>query len=166
MNTTSSLKSFLADTYALMLKTHVYHWNVMGPHFPELHKHFESQYTELFAAADRIAERIRSLGEYAPGGFKAFSALTFVNEPKMDASAEEMLEDLIENHRKLAIQAKQSIKIANENGDDATANMLTERLEEHEKQIWMMGSYFNRTCSTGNSGSCGCEPVKIKSAKM
>lgn len=158
MNTTNSLKELLANTYALMLKTHAYHWNVTGPHFSELHRMFEGQYTDLFAAADRLAERIRSLGEYAPGGFKAYTALTFINEPKEGLSAEEMLRDLTENHRKIATQAMQGIKIANQGGDDATANMLTERVEQHEKQIWMLNSLSKEPCC------CTCKTTKRQAA--
>ena len=142
MNTAHNLKNVLADTYALMLKTHMYHWNVTGIHFKEMHSLFEDQYTNLFAAVDRIAERIRALGEFAPGGFKAFSELTFIQEPKDDISAHDMLIDLLSDHRKLVVQLKQGIKIANQYDDDATANMLTERIEVHEKQIWMIQSFM------------------------
>ncbi len=142
MNTITSLKSFLADTYTLMLKTHNYHWNVTGPNFLEIHGMFEEQYENLFSASDRIAERIRALGEYAPGGLKAYAALTFIEEPKEGLSSDEMILDLLGDHRKLVVQAKQSIKVAIQYEDEATANMLTERIEYHEKKIWMLHSFF------------------------
>ena len=142
MNQINILKSVLADTYALMIKTHSYHWNVTGSHFFELHTVFEKQYNDLFSAADRIAERIRALGEYAPGGFKIFADLTLIDDGKEDLTAEEMLLNLIDDNRKVVIRAREAIEIASQYEDDTTANMLTERIEAHEKNIWMMHSFF------------------------
>ena len=151
MNSINILKSILADTYALMLKTHSYHWNVTGSHFFELHTAFEKQYTDLFTAVDRIAERIRALGEYAPGGFKAYMDLTLIEEPKEGLTAEEMLLSLIGDNRKVIARAKEGIVISSQYEDDATSNMLTERIESHEKNVWMMHSFFGDKKAYQNS---------------
>lgn len=140
MNTINSLKNYLADTYGLMMKTHTYHWNVKGSGFGELHAMFGQQYESLFAVADKIAERIRALGDEAPGGFKSFLALTCLDEPKTGASADQMLLDLITDHRKLVLSAKGIIKTAMDYDDEATANIMAERIEDHEKHIWMLNS--------------------------
>lgn len=140
VTSTSGLKTFLADTYALMIKTHVFHWNVADPHFRSLHLMFEDQYKELFEAADEVAERIRALGDIAPGGLESFLELTSISDPQGEAGADEMLSRLVADHLALANRAKECAKAANQAGDDATADLLLGRIREHEKQIWMMQS--------------------------
>lgn len=140
MTSTNLLKSFLGDTYALMIKTHFFHWNVTGPEFPVLHTMFEKQYMDLFEAADTVAERIRALGDHPPGGTKAFAQITSVEDPKLELDANDILDVLIKDHKNLAECAKKGIKVANQANDDATADLLIGRIHEHEKQAWMMSS--------------------------
>lgn len=140
MTSTDLLKNFLSDTYALMVKTHFFHWNVAGPEFFILHTMFEKQYTDLLEAADIVAERIRAIGEHAPGGMKAFAQMTSIEDPKLGLDSNGILGILIKDHENLAERAKKGIKVANQVNDDATADFLIGRVQEHEKQIWMMSS--------------------------
>jgi starvation-inducible DNA-binding protein len=134
------LDRVLADTYTLYLKTHNYHWNVTGPQFNTLHLMFETQYRELWAAVDLVAERIRSLGEYAPGSYAQFSSLTSIPEADGVPKAEEMLADLVTGHETVARTARDVFKIADDANDQPTADLLTERLQVHEKTAWMLRS--------------------------
>ncbi len=143
MPSTSGLKTFLADTYALMIKTHTFHWNVADPHFRSLHLLFEDQYKDLFEATDIVAERIKALGDYAPGGLESFLELTSINDPGEETDAGEMLEHLIADHANLTRRAKECVKAADQSGDAATTDLLLGRIREHEKQIWMMKSMQN-----------------------
>ncbi|MFB2839723.1 Dps family protein [Floridanema evergladense] len=136
----NGLSRLLADTYSLYLKTHYFHWNVTGPLFPSLHTMFEMQYTELAAAVDIIAERIRSLGVFAPGSYSTFAQLSSIPETKDVPSAEEMVRLLVEGNEAVAKTAR-SIYPAAERGDDqSTLDMLTDRLRVHEKTAWMLRS--------------------------
>jgi starvation-inducible DNA-binding protein len=134
------LSHVLADSYALYLKTHNFHWNIEGPRFRELHLMFEEQYTELAAAVDEIAERIRALGHYAPGSFAQFARLTSVQEAERVPGAEEMLRQLVADHETVAKTLRTVLKSAQEAGDEVTAGLLTDRLGVHEKMAWMLRS--------------------------
>tara|TARA_Y100001958_G_C20910640_1_gene328901 strand:+ start:72 stop:542 length:471 start_codon:yes stop_codon:yes gene_type:complete len=133
------LSKVLADTYTLYLKTHNFHWNVTGPMFNTLHLMFEQQYTELQTAVDVIAERIRSLGERAPGSYIEFKELTVIPEAeKGGTSAEEMIKALLKDHEAVAKTARTVFPAAEKGNDEATADLLTQRIQLHEKTAWML----------------------------
>jgi starvation-inducible DNA-binding protein len=136
----NGLSRLLADTYTLYLKTHNYHWNVTGPLFNTLHTMFETQYTELAAAVDEIAERIRALGYPAPGSYKAFAALTSIKEEEGVPSAEDMIRDLVVGQETVVRTAREVFPIADEAHDEPTADLLTQRMQLHEKNAWMLRS--------------------------
>jgi len=135
-----SLSYLLADTYTLYLKTHYFHWNVTGPMFNTLHLMFEGQYTELALAVDLIAERIRSLGVYAPGTYKEFVKLSSIKESDTVPNAEEMIKALVEGHEAVCRTARSVFPHAETASDEATADLLTQRLQLHEKTAWMLRS--------------------------
>ncbi|NIZ00043.1 Dps family protein [Thalassospira lucentensis] len=130
----------LADSYALYLKTHNFHWNVTGPMFQTLHTMFEGQYVELAAAIDEIAERIRSLGAFAPASFSAFAELSSIEEEKGVPAAKDMIAQLITGHETLIKTARSLYPICDTADDDATADLLTTRIQVHEKTAWMLRS--------------------------
>jgi starvation-inducible DNA-binding protein len=134
------LSRLLADTYSLYLKTHNYHWNVTGPMFNTLHLMFEEQYNELWMAVDLIAERIRSLGAFAPGSYSAFGALSSIPEATGVPSAEEMLADLVAGHEAVTRTARSVFPVADAANDESTADVITQRLQVHEKTAWMLRS--------------------------
>ncbi|EMJ97438.1 Dps family protein [Leptospira sp. WS58.C1] len=134
------LQKLLADTYFLYLKTHNYHWNVTGPLFNTLHLMFMTQYTELWNALDLVAERIRSLGYPAPGTYKAFSSLTSLKEEDGVPKAEDMLKNLVDGHEAVIRTARAILPSADSGGDEVTTDLLTQRLEIHEKTAWMLRS--------------------------
>ena len=134
------LNKVLADTYTLYLKTHNYHWNVTGPMFTTLHLMFETQYNELWTAVDLIAERIRSLGEFAPGSYAQFGQLTSISEADGVPEATEMIEDLVNGHETVARTARAAFEAAERANDQPTADLLTQRLQAHEKTAWMLRS--------------------------
>ncbi len=136
----SELERVLADTYTLYLKTHNYHWNVTGPMFNTLHLMFEDQYNELWMAVDLIAERIRSLGEFAPGSSARFAELTSIAEAGSVPTAEEMLADLVAGHEAVARTSRIAFTAAETASDQPTADLLTQRLQIHEKTAWMLRS--------------------------
>ena len=136
----AGLSKLLADSYTLYLKTHNYHWNVTGPMFQTLHTMFETQYTELAMAVDMIAERIRSLGERAPGSYKEFGKLSSVTEEDGTPSAEDMIKNLVTAHETVIRTARDVFPAADEAGDEATADLLTQRIQLHEKTAWMLRS--------------------------
>lgn len=136
----NGLSRILSDSYALMIMTHNYHWNVKGKNFRQLHLLTEEQYEELFHAIDEIAERIRSLGFLAPGSMKEFSNLSDLKEPNAKASENEMIADLLQAHEHIAKHSRRIIGLADEKSDEATADLLTERVEVHEKSAWMLRS--------------------------
>jgi starvation-inducible DNA-binding protein len=134
------LSRLLADTYSLYLKTHNYHWNVTGPMFNTLHLMFEQQYNELWIAVDLIAERIRSLGAFAPGSYSAFAELSSIPEATGVPSAEEMLADLVAGHEAVTRTARSVFPVADAANDESTADVITQRLQVHEKTAWMLRS--------------------------
>ena len=134
------LSKLLADTYSLYLKTHSFHWNVTGPQFNSLHAMFETQYNELWLAADEIAERIRTLDVFAPGSYSQFGKLTSIKEEPGVPDWKEMVGQLVEGHEIAAHTARGAIKVAQDGSDEGTADMLTGRLKEHEKTAWMLRS--------------------------
>ena len=136
----TELERVLADTYTLYLKTHNYHWNVTGPMFNTLHLMFEEQYNELWTAVDLIAERIRSLGEFAPGSSARFAELTSIAEADDVPTAEQMLADLVAGHEAVARTARTAFAAAETASDQSTADLLTQRLQIHEKTAWMLRS--------------------------
>lgn len=134
------LSKLLADTYTLYLKTHNYHWNVKGPMFQTLHVMFEGQYTELAQAVDVIAERIRALGERAPGSYKEFAELSSVKEEDGTPSAREMIANLVTAQETVIRTAREAFPAAEKGADEATADLLTQRMQLHEKTAWMLRS--------------------------
>jgi starvation-inducible DNA-binding protein len=132
------LKKVLADTYTLYLKTHGYHWNVTGPMFDTLHNKFMVQYTELWNAIDPIAERIRSLGFFAPASHVAMSTLTSIPEDKDVPSATDMIKNLLEGNETLIRTTRSVFPLAEKGGDQSTMDLLTQRLDIHEKTAWML----------------------------
>lgn len=132
------LVKVLADTYTLMLKTHVYHWNVIGPLFLPIHKLTEEHYEDLFKAADVIAERIRALGSRAPVSFGQLLPKAAVEEETVDRSAHDMVEHLALDHEKMVKGLREAAIAADELDDLVTTDMLTTRLAFHEKAIWML----------------------------
>ena len=137
------LSVLLADTYTLYLKTHNYHWNVTGPMFQTLHTLFETQYTELAVAVDDIAERIRALGEFAPGSYKEYARLTNLKEADGIPSAEEMIKDLVKGQEAIAKTARSIVPVADGASDEVTLDLLTQRMTVHEKNAWMLRSLIS-----------------------
>lgn len=137
----AGLSKLLADTYTLYLTTHNFHWNVTGPSFNTLHTMFMTQYTELWNAVDPIAERIRSLGFPAPGSYAAFAKLsTLPDAPGEPPKATEMIRILVKGHESVAKTARSVFPIADDANDQPTADLLTQRLDIHEKTAWMLRS--------------------------
>ncbi|MEM1125229.1 MAG: Dps family protein [Bacteroidota bacterium] len=136
----AGLARLLADTYVLYLKTHYYHWNVTGPQFNTLHQMFEEQYTELAEAVDVIAERIRALGVYAPGTFGQYTGLTSISEDTEVPSAEDMIRHLVRGQEAVVRTARTVVPVAQDAGDEPTADLATERMRLHEKTAWMLRS--------------------------
>ncbi len=142
----AGLSRLLADSYSLYLKTHNYHWNVEGPLFNTLHLMFETQYTELATAVDEIAERIRALGVKAPGSYSAFAKLTSVTEASGDETAEDMIRELVIAQETVTRTAREVLPSAERVSDEPTADLLTQRMQIHEKNAWML-----RSMLAGNS---------------
>jgi starvation-inducible DNA-binding protein len=134
------LSHLLADTYTLYLKTHNYHWNVVGPMFNTLHLMFETQYTELSLAVDLIAERIRSLGEPAPGTYREFAQLSAIAEDTDHPDAEEMIRRLVAGQEQVVKTARSIFPVVEQANDEPTADLLTQRMQVHEKTAWMLRS--------------------------
>ncbi len=137
---TDGLSRLLADTYTLYLKTHNYHWNVVGPMFQTLHLMFETQYNELALAVDLIAERIRSLGAPAPGSYREFAMLSSVTEDDDRPDATAMIRRLVAGQETVARTARSIFPIVEKAHDEPTADLLTQRLQVHEKTAWMLRS--------------------------
>ena len=142
------LSRLLADTFTLYLKTHNFHWNVTGPMFRTLHLMFEEQYNELWMASDIIAERIRTLGVFAPGSYKQFSSLTSVKEADGVPNTEEMVRQLVEGHETAVRIARGVFTTAEDAHDAPTADLLTERMQAHEKTAWMLRSLLAQSGMT------------------
>ena len=134
------LSKLLADSYLLYLKTQNYHWNVTGKMFQALHTLFETQYTDLAKAIDEIAERIRALGEFAPGSFSEFSKVTSIKEESSVPTADEMIQNLVQGNEAVVTTAREIIQMTDECEDDVTADLMVERMQVHEKNAWMLRS--------------------------
>ncbi|MCC7241655.1 MAG: DNA starvation/stationary phase protection protein, partial [Acidobacteria bacterium] len=136
----NGLSRVLADTYTLYLKTHNFHWNVTGPMFQALHVMFETQYDELAIAVDDVAERIRALGLPAPGTYKEFLQLSSIKDGDGTPKALDMVRQLVEGHETVARTARQVFKVAESVSDQPTCDLLTQRMQVHEKTAWMLRS--------------------------
>ena len=134
------LKNVLADNYALYLKTQNYHWNVEGPNFKGLHSLFEEQYTDLAEAIDTVAELIRGLGEKAPGTFDTYIKRTSIKPGNENASAQQMIQDLLESQTLIQKTLQQCLEIAQKAGDEVVAGFMIERLTFHRKASWILKS--------------------------
>ena len=138
------LSRLLADTYTLYLKTHYFHWNVTGPMFQTLHLMFETQYTELALAVDLIAERIRALGFTAPGSYSEYAKLSSISETTNVPKATEMILLLVEGQEAVCRTARSIYAVAEKASDEPTADLLTQRLQLHEKTAWMLRSLLEQ----------------------
>ncbi|MBL8727932.1 MAG: DNA starvation/stationary phase protection protein [Planctomycetes bacterium] len=134
------LSRVLADTYTLYLKTHNFHWNVTGPMFQQLHQMFETQYNELALAVDLLAERIRALGLPAPGTYRQFAQLSAIKEDDGVPAAQDMVRLMLAGHETVARTAREVFKTAEEANDQPTCDLLTQRMQIHEKTAWMLRS--------------------------
>ncbi len=128
-----------ADTYLLMMKTQAYHWNVVGPLFVSFHKLTEKHYEKMFEAADDLAERVRQLGFPAPGSYSQMAEISCIVEDTGRPNAEAMIENLVRDHQSLTRRLREAATHADEVDDHVTHDMLTERMEFHEKAAWMLG---------------------------
>lgn len=140
----TGLNHLLADTYTLYLMTHNFHWNVKGPMFNTLHLMFEGQYNELALAVDLIAERIRALGYPAPGTYAEFSALSSIKEVKGQPKAETMIKHLVEGQEAVTKTARSLFPVVDKASDEPTADLLTQRMQLHEKNAWMLRSLLEK----------------------
>ena len=140
----SALSRLLADSYTLYLQTHNFHWNVTGPMFQTLHTMFETQYTELALAVDQIAERIRALGFPAPGTYAEFVELSSIKENRGQPSAESMIEILVQGQEAVIRTARSIFDLVGRAHDEPTADLLTQRMQIHEKTAWMLRSLLER----------------------
>ena len=134
----AGLSKLLADTYALYLKTHGYHWNVRGPNFASLHALFMQQYTEMWTAIDDAAERIRALGALAPQGYRAFANLSAIQDGDPERDANGMLRELVGDHEALIATGRAVLPASQAAGDEVTTSLLSDRLLAHEKHAWML----------------------------
>ena len=137
------LSALLADSYTLYLMTHNFHWNVTGPMFNSLHLMFMTQYSEQWTALDSIAERIRALGHPAPGTYKEFTKLASIKEVEGVPKANDMVRHLVESQEATARTARKLFPIVEAANDQPTADLLTQRLEIHEKTAWMLRSVLD-----------------------
>ena len=140
----NGLSRLLADTYVVYLKTHNFHWNVEGPMFQTLHQMFMEQYTEAWNAIDLIAERIRSLGHYAPGTYRQYLELARVKETPGVPKAKQMVKLLIEGQEAVVKTAREVLPLADAAADEPTLDLLTQRMQIHEKNAWMLRSLLKR----------------------
>jgi len=139
-NVTQEMSKVLADSFAIYMKTHGYHWNVRGPEFFTYHNLLEQQYREIWDALDEIAERIRALGEFAPQSHSAFANLTSIKDGEADKDASAMLTELMKDHETVIATCRAALTAADEDGDDVSVDLLTQRLGAHEKFAWMLRS--------------------------
>jgi starvation-inducible DNA-binding protein len=140
----NGLSRLLADSYTLYLKTHNFHWNVTGPMFVTLHQLFEEQYTELAAAVDEIAERIRALGHPAPGTYREFQALTSIDDDDGDLDARGMITALVKAQETVARTARSVFPAVDAASDEPSGDLLTQRMQVHEKNAWMLRSLLDK----------------------
>ena len=136
------LSKLLADSYVVYLKTHNYHWNVTGPMFSTLHALFEQEYQELALAVDEVAERIRALGQPAPGSFSQFARLASVKEEEGSPGAADMVRQLAEDQETLVATARRVLRAAGRAGDEASVDLAVRRIQVHEKNTWMLRSHL------------------------
>lgn len=136
--TIQNLEKLLANSYALALKTQNYHWNVVGENFKPLHELFGAQYEEISDAIDEIAERIRALGSKVDGTFENFSKLSKIKSGDKALNKKDMIVDLVSGHEIIVEALKSAIKVAQDEGDEATADMFIGRIQVHEKAMWML----------------------------
>lgn len=136
----AGLSRLLADSYAVYLKTHGYHWNVRGPNFAALHALLEQQYTEMWNAIDDVAERIRALGVLAPQGYRSFANLSGIQDGNPEQDAEGMLAELVRDHETVIATARGLLPVAQEANDEVTDSLLSDRMAAHEKYAWMLRS--------------------------
>lgn len=155
-NISKGLSRVLAESFLLYMKTHNYHWNVKGPMFQTLHVMFEEQYTELWTAMDAIAERIRSLGFPAPGTMKEYLKLATIKELDGVPSAEDMIRDVLAGSETVSRVSREVMEVAGAAGDDPTADLLTQRMQVHEKNAWMLRSLID------NGAAPAAAPAKAK----
>ena len=134
------LSRLLSDTYVLYLKTHNFHWNVTGPMFRTLHLLFEEQYTELATAVDSVAERIRALGFPAPGTYSTYARLSSIQEEPGVPAATDMIQQLVEGQEAVVRTARELFPLLEKVSDEPTADLLTQRMQVHEKAAWMLRS--------------------------
>jgi starvation-inducible DNA-binding protein len=144
------LSKLLADTYTLYLKTHNFHWNVTGPMFQTLHLLFETQYNELALAVDLIAERIRALGFYAPGTYADYARLSSIKEHPGVPKAKDMIRELVEGQEAVVRTARTVFPVVDKAHDEASADLLTQRITLHEKSAWMLRSLLEDEAAHGN----------------
>jgi len=137
-----ALRLIVADTYALIGQTHLCHWNVRGPSFFSLHTAFEEQYTEMFAAVDELAERIRAKGALAPGGLSNLARMAQIDELAEDASAKDMVRHLVSANEKLLADLRVARDLAGDENDSESEDMMIARLQVHEKTVWMLNSFL------------------------
>jgi len=137
------LSRLLADTYTLYLKTHNFHWNVTGPMFNTLHLMFEGQYTELALAVDQVAERIRALGFPAPGTYAAYARLSSIKEEEGVPNAQDMIKQLVQGQEAVVRTARSIFPLLDKVSDEPTADLLTQRMQVHEKTAWMLRSLLD-----------------------
>jgi starvation-inducible DNA-binding protein len=142
-----SLSRLLADTYTLYLKTHNFHWNVVGPMFQTLHSMFEKQYEELAAAVDLIAERIRALGFPAPATYRELIELTSIHEEQGTPTADQMIEILVQGQESVVRTARSIFPLVERAHDLPTADLLTQRMQVHEKMAWMLRSLSEKAAA-------------------
>ena len=138
------LSRLLADTYTLYLKTHNFHWNVKGPMFQTLHLMFETQYNELALAVDLIAERIRALGYPAPGSYAEYAKLSSFQDAKGVPAATKMIAELVAGQEAVVRTARAIFPLAEKANDEPTADLLTQRMQTHEKTAWMLRSLLEK----------------------
>ena len=136
----NSLKVVLADTFVLYFKTHSFHWNVTGPHFKSLHELFEEQYTEIWQATDIIAERIRTIGEYAPNNFEEMTKVATLRSSGQTPDEQSMVQILAEDNRAIVKTLYDAMKTAENDNDEGTVDLMVERIRVHEKAAWMLES--------------------------
>jgi starvation-inducible DNA-binding protein len=134
------LSRLLADTFTLYLTTHNFHWNVKGPMFQTLHLMFEAQYNELWLALDAIAERIRALGFPAPGTYSQYAKLSSIKETPGVPEAKQMVRILVSGQEAVARTARKIFPVVDKSSDEPTADLLTQRMQVHEKTAWMLRS--------------------------
>ena len=134
------LISAVADSFVLYIKTQNYHWNVTGPHFKSLHLMFEDQYNDLFSAIDLLAERVRAVGSKVPAPYAKYAELTHLEEGHEDLPAEKMIAELLRDQHIIVKTLSSVLKSAQEIGDEVTATIVTDRIEVHQKNAWMLES--------------------------